>query len=366
MQNQMDAEMDPQQREARIQRQQQFMKWRLGGKEEECVDEEFKQMEVEEAKNSWKKSGWRDWKAPEQASMKEQVDWNKAGWTDFKAQKKEEKSNYHDFAQRDTKISTGWKERSSSWQDWKEEPKKERPATKEDPANFMADMMKHMQSGTVPDMSHLSPAMQQQFAMGQMLFAQAAKAGGVNPVTMMQQMMVGAVGGAAAPVAGEAAGAPSGNVPASGENETCNDAAEEKGGGSKGSKGKGEGKGKDEGKDKPDYRPAKSEAVPGITDKRWEGSIKAWFDDKGFGFIESPDLKKIYPDTDVFLHEGQRKEFKKGAWVTFDVFMNNRGKPQATDLQKFRFTTKKTEAKTEEKTEATTEEKTEEKTEESN
>merc|ERR1711920_163986 len=77
------------------------------------------------------------------------------------------------------------------------------------------------------------------------------------------------------------------------------------------------------------------------TDQRWEGSIKAWFDDKGYGFIESPDLKKKYPDADVFLHAGQRQEFKKGAWVTFGVFMNNRGKPQATELKKYRFTVKK-------------------------
>merc|ERR1711972_125657 len=93
--------------------------------------------------------------------------------------------------------------------------------------------------------------------------------------------------------------------------------------------------------DDPNFRPEKSEEVPGITDQRWEGSIKAWFDDKGYGFIESPDLKKKYPDADVFLHAGQRQEFKKGAWVTFGVFMNNRGKPQATELKKYRFTVKK-------------------------
>merc|ERR1712039_346874 len=108
-----------------------------------------------------------------------------------------------------------------------------------------------------------------------------------------------------------------------------------------GKDGKGGGKGNGPTSDDPNFRPEKSEEVPGITDQRWEGSIKAWFDDKGYGFIESPDLKKKYPDADVFLHAGQRQEFKKGAWVTFGVFMNNRGKPQATELKKYRFTVKK-------------------------
>merc|ERR1712039_535607 len=108
-----------------------------------------------------------------------------------------------------------------------------------------------------------------------------------------------------------------------------------------GKDGKGGGKRSGPTSDDPNFRPEKSEEVPGITDQRWEGSIKAWFDDKGYGFIESPDLKKKYPDADVFLHAGQRQEFKKGAWVTFGVFMNNRGKPQATELKKYRFTVKK-------------------------
>merc|ERR1712176_143006 len=63
MQAQMETELDPEAREARIRRQQQFMKWRLGGKEEAADDEEFKEMEQEEERSSWKKGGWRDWKA---------------------------------------------------------------------------------------------------------------------------------------------------------------------------------------------------------------------------------------------------------------------------------------------------------------
>merc|ERR1712039_1152861 len=131
----------------------------------------------------------------------------------------------------------------------------------------------------------------------------------------------------------------SGKIPGLGGKEGGKDG---KGGGKRRSEdgGKG-GKREDLTSDDPNFRPEKSEEIPGITDQRWEGSIKAWFDDKGYGFIESPDLKKKYPETDVFLHAGQRQEFKKGAWVTFGVFMNNRGKPQATSLKKYRFTVKK-------------------------
>merc|ERR1712217_403096 len=36
--------------------------------------------------------------------------------------------------------------------------------------------------------------------------------------------------------------------------------------------------------DHPNYRPANMEHVRGVTDKRFEGTLKVWFEDKGFGF----------------------------------------------------------------------------------
>jgi len=84
----------------------------------------------------------------------------------------------------------------------------------------------------------------------------------------------------------------------------------------------------------PNYRPAESEQVPGITDRRYEGKLKLWFEDKGYGFIECAVLRAKYPDVDVFLHQNQKRHFQKGDLITFGVFMNFRGKPQATELRR--------------------------------
>merc|ERR1712050_439941 len=34
----------------------------------------------------------------------------------------------------------------------------------------------------------------------------------------------------------------------------------------------------------PNYRPADMEIVPGLTDRRFEGVLRLWVEDKGFGF----------------------------------------------------------------------------------
>lgn len=41
----------------------------------------------------------------------------------------------------------------------------------------------------------------------------------------------------------------------------------------------------------PNYRPPDMEQIPGVTDKRFVGRIKFWFENKGFGFIESDSRK---------------------------------------------------------------------------
>jgi len=84
----------------------------------------------------------------------------------------------------------------------------------------------------------------------------------------------------------------------------------------------------------PNYRPAEMEAIPGVTDRRFEGKLKLWFEEKGYGFMESEDLRKIYPDVDVFLHQNQKRHFEKNDSITFNIFMNFRGRPQGTELRR--------------------------------
>lgn len=84
----------------------------------------------------------------------------------------------------------------------------------------------------------------------------------------------------------------------------------------------------------PNYRPPDAEPLLGVTDRRFEGKLKLWFEDKGYGFIECPGLKHKFPDVDVFLHQNQKRHFAKNEPITFSVFMNFRGKPQATELRR--------------------------------
>ncbi|CAE7595531.1 unnamed protein product [Symbiodinium natans] len=77
----------------------------------------------------------------------------------------------------------------------------------------------------------------------------------------------------------------------------------------------------------PNYRPpdaeqtlASLELIPGITDKRFEGKIRLWWDSKGHGLIECEEVRLKFPGQDgVFLHDSQRRHFKKGDEITFAV-----------------------------------------------
>lgn len=84
----------------------------------------------------------------------------------------------------------------------------------------------------------------------------------------------------------------------------------------------------------PNYRPPDVEPMPGVTDRRWEGRIKMWFEDKGYGFISNEELKKRFKDLDVFLHQNQKRHFRRGDLVSFSVYPNYRGQPQATELRR--------------------------------
>mmetsp|Transcript_109016 Transcript_109016/g.348032 ORF Transcript_109016/g.348032 Transcript_109016/m.348032 type:complete len:231 (-) Transcript_109016:249-941(-) len=82
------------------------------------------------------------------------------------------------------------------------------------------------------------------------------------------------------------------------------------------------------------YRPADTKVVPGLTDKRFEGRLKLWFDDVGYGYLDCDEIKSQYPEGDVFLHHCQKRHFVRGDYVSFNVFLNYRGRPQATELRR--------------------------------
>eukprot|EP00435_Cladocopium_sp_Y103_P044579 s200_g12.t1 len=77
---------------------------------------------------------------------------------------------------------------------------------------------------------------------------------------------------------------------------------------------------------------AMEQNVAGLTDRRFEGQIVKYLMDKGFGFIRCQELRQRFPDRDIFVHQKQLGNFKEGENVSFGVFLNRDGKPQATEL----------------------------------
>merc|ERR1711920_854918 len=196
----------PMAREQRLQRQQQFMKWRMGGKEAPVSDPEFEAIERREDQMKWQKSGWRPWVNADEASLQDKAEWQNTGWKDY--------------------------------------------GKKQDKMDPQAMMQRQM--------------MMQQAAMG-------------NPMAAMQLMMNPMGQGAKKEEPEmEDPGPPSSNM------------------------------------ESPNYRPENMEHIPGLTDRRYCGAMKDWFDDKQFGFVECGELKQKFPTTDVFLHENQRKNYVKG------------------------------------------------------
>merc|ERR1719456_938692 len=70
---------------------------------------------------------------------------------------------------------------------------------------------------------------------------------------------------------------------------------------------------------------------PGAATGRFQGRIKSFNVQKGFGFIECPEAHQIY-GRDVFLHKAQIGQFQIGSNVSFAVEMNKTNMPQARDL----------------------------------
>merc|ERR1719453_782553 len=73
--------------------------------------------------------------------------------------------------------------------------------------------------------------------------------------------------------------------------------------------------------------------MPGVgaATGRFQGRVKSYNVQKGFGFIECPEAHQIY-GRDVFLHKAQIANFKIGSQVSFAVEMNKSNMPQARDL----------------------------------
>jgi len=69
----------------------------------------------------------------------------------------------------------------------------------------------------------------------------------------------------------------------------------------------------------------------GEADQRYVGTIKSFFVDKGFGFIECPELFEVY-GRDTWLHHVQIQHFQPGQVVEFTMALNKEGHPQALEL----------------------------------
>merc|ERR1711957_445268 len=64
----------------------------------------------------------------------------------------------------------------------------------------------------------------------------------------------------------------------------------------------------------------------------FKGKIKGKFM-RGYGFIESDEVKAAGHDCDVFLHGDQKKNYQEGNTVKFTCVLNKDGKPVAIDLK---------------------------------
>jgi len=66
--------------------------------------------------------------------------------------------------------------------------------------------------------------------------------------------------------------------------------------------------------------------------QKFQGRIKSFNQEKGYGFIDSSDAHRIY-GRDVFLHKAHVGELQVHSIVSFSVEMNKEGMPQARDVQ---------------------------------
>mmetsp|Transcript_9583 Transcript_9583/g.26975 ORF Transcript_9583/g.26975 Transcript_9583/m.26975 type:complete len:284 (+) Transcript_9583:151-1002(+) len=78
--------------------------------------------------------------------------------------------------------------------------------------------------------------------------------------------------------------------------------------------------------------PHTSADIPGVTDCRFVGQIISFRAQEGYGFISCPELYQRF-HRDVFLHKYQMQAFVVGNVISFGVFLNKNGQPQAKDLE---------------------------------
>lgn len=71
---------------------------------------------------------------------------------------------------------------------------------------------------------------------------------------------------------------------------------------------------------------------PPDRERQFIGMIKSFNREKGYGFISCQDTSRIY-DCDVFLHQHQASGFQEGQHVRFVVVCNDKGQPQARDVE---------------------------------
>lgn len=64
----------------------------------------------------------------------------------------------------------------------------------------------------------------------------------------------------------------------------------------------------------------------------FQGAIKSFNTNNGYGFIECPEIKMQY-GYDVFLHNQQLGQFSVGEYVIFTCYLNSKGQPQGKDLR---------------------------------
>lgn len=73
--------------------------------------------------------------------------------------------------------------------------------------------------------------------------------------------------------------------------------------------------------------------MEGVTDRRFEGSVKSFNFTKGFGFICSEEVQGIFGQgIDVFVHHAQIGDFQVNDQVSFAIILNKDQKPQAMEV----------------------------------
>merc|ERR1712085_240842 len=68
-----------------------------------------------------------------------------------------------------------------------------------------------------------------------------------------------------------------------------------------------------------------------LANRRYEGFLKSFGEKSQFGFIDCDDIMDSF-GCDVFLHAKQKKNFNVGQAISFNVYLNQDGKPSASEL----------------------------------